>query len=187
MNGYRTLRTGPVTLEQYVRTPDPDERLEVVRGRMIREPRPGNEHGKVQACIATLLVPYVRERKLGDVLTDAGFVLATDPLTVRAPDVAFVARGRYPDDRLPTGLAHLAPDLAVEIVSPNDRAADVQEKVDAYLESGTRLVWVVYPRTRQVVVFHASEDVRVIPADGEVDGGDVLEGFRATVGQLLGD
>lgn len=138
----------PLTLEQFEQLPEEDEfLLELVRGRVVREPRPGGRHGWITSELFWRIASFVRERELGWTLVETGFVLADDPPTVRGPDVAFLARENLPVDGAPVGMWRRPPDLAVEVVSPTNTAADVQEKVLEYLAAGTRLVWVVDPAT----------------------------------------
>ena len=175
---------GPVTIEEFERLPDDASRLELVRGHVVREPPAGFEHGGIAASITTCLTTYARQHALGRVVTDEpGFVLFDDPPTVRAPDVAFVARDRLPAD--PRGFPRLAPDLAVEIVSPSNTLVEIQEKVFDYLDAGTRLVWVVEPRTRSVTAYRSLKEIRLLTGDEEVDGADVLPGLQLKVSELF--
>jgi Uncharacterized protein conserved in cyanobacteria len=107
------------------------------------------------------------------------------PDTVRAPDVSFVAKARIPATGVPKTYWPFAPDLAVEIVSPWDRFADVQTKVAEYLEAGTRLVWVWNPPTRTVFVYRSLRDVQVLGEEDELSGEDVVPGFRCPVKRVF--
>jgi len=104
---------------------------------------------------------------------------------VRAPDTGFVRKDRLPA-RLTGKYFPGAPDLAVEVVSPNDRADEVQDKVQDWLSHGTQLVWVVEPRTRTVIVYRPDGTANVLQADGTLDGEDVLPGFRFPLQRLWG-
>ncbi len=178
--------SGLLTIEEFERLPDEAARLELVRGQVVREPPAGFEHGGIGVQIATLLHTFVREHGLGKVLAaETGFVLFDDPPTVRAPDVAFVARDRLPAD--PRGFARMAPDLAVEIVSPSNTVPDIQGKVIDYLDAGTKLVWVVEPRGRTVTVYRSREEIRILTSEQEIDGGEVLPGFRTPVSEFFAD
>ncbi|MGH7571538.1 MAG: Uma2 family endonuclease [Gemmatimonadota bacterium] len=178
--------SGPMTIEQFERLPDEPERLELVRGHVVREPPAGFEHCGIAGQITVCLGTFVRQHALGKVVTgDPGFVLFDDPPTVRAPDVAFVARDRLPDD--PRGFARLAPDLAVEVVSPSNTLSGIQDKVFDFLDAGTRLVWVVEPRGRTVTVYRSRDDIRILTASQEIEGGDVLPGLRIEVSEFFAD
>ncbi|MGH7587481.1 MAG: Uma2 family endonuclease [Gemmatimonadota bacterium] len=159
--------------------------MELVRGDVVREPLAGFEHGVVAARIASCLQTFVRRHRLGKVVGASGFVLFDDPPTVRAPDVAFVARDRLPAD--PRGFARLAPDLAVEIVSPSNTISELQEKVFDYLDAGTPLVWVVEPRGRTVTVYRSRDEIRILTSGQEIEGGEVLPGFRIEVSEFFAD
>lgn len=163
----------------------PGRRFELVRGELIEAPGTGALHNLVALATAILLSVYVRERDLGVVRADgASYVLARDPDTVRIPDVSFVARERIPGG-VPVGYWPFAPDLAVEIVSPHDRAGDVQVKVREYLEAGTRSVWVLWPGRRSITVHETDGIGRELSPDDELDGGNVLPGSRVRVGELF--
>jgi Uma2 family endonuclease len=176
-----------MTIEEYAALPDDDFwRDELVRGVRVREPRPGGEHARLQARLARHLDAFAEARDLGTVLADAGFVLAEDPATVRGPDVAFVARARLPGG-VGTGYLRVAPDLAVEILSPSNRTSAVQAKVNEYLAAGVRLVWVVDPRTRTITSWRTAAGCRVLGVGDELDGEDVLPGFRLPLTALWSD
>jgi Uma2 family endonuclease len=104
---------------------------------------------------------------------------------VRIPDVSFIALARLPHGRVPEGYIDGAPDLAVEIVSPSDRAEDVYGKVREYLEAGTRLVWVVWPRYRAITAYTQDGQIRELRAGDELGGDDVLPGFRVPVAEIF--
>lgn len=177
--------TTGISIEDLERMPDDGWRYELVRGRLVREPPAGFEHGRITIRVGSLLHRFVEERGLGAVATaDPGFVLEEDPPTVRAPDVAFVARERLPEGPI-TGFARFAPDLAVEVVSPSDRTSEVHEKVLDWLDAGTRLVWVVDPAARAVISYRSREDVRILRDDDALEGGDVLPGYVCKVSELF--
>ncbi len=175
----------PITLEEYAQLPDDDLYIdEVSRGLLVREPRPGNEHGRIQVLLGGLLAVHVREHGLGQVVAESGFILERDPLTLRGADVAFVARSRY-GDAPPKGWAEFPPDLAVEILSPSDRPARMAEKVAQYFAAGTRMVWLIDPKKRIARVHVSPTDVRVLSEDEELDGGDLVPGFHVRLGDLF--
>jgi Uma2 family endonuclease len=175
-----------LSLEEYELLPEEDGYTqELAEGRLVREPRPGARHGVVVGDLFRTLDSFVRDRDLGRVVIETGFLLAEDPPTVRGPDVAFIAAEHLPVGPVPEGFWRLAPDLAVEVVSPSDSAAEVQEKVLQYLDAGTRTVWVVQPRTRTVEVWRPGADMRVIREEETLEGGDVLPGLRLEVRSLF--
>ena len=179
------LDTRLLTIEEFERLPDDGWRMELVRGQVVREPPAGFDHGDVAFGIGSLLRRFVDERSLGKVVgTDSGFVLFDEPPTVRAPDVAFVREDRLDFDR--TRFAPLAPDLAVEVLAPSNTMSEIHDKVLDYLDAGSSLVWVVDPFSRTITVYRSRDEIRLIAADSEIDGGDVLPGFRCRVSELFG-
>ena len=116
---------------------------------------------------------------------ETGFWTERNPDTVRAPDAAFVSNERLPAEGLPRGYFQGAPDLAVEVVSPGDSAAEVRGKAEEWLQAGARLVWLVYPESRAVTVFRSREDVRTLASTDELTGEPVLPGFRCRVEELF--
>ena len=144
--------TALLTAEDLYGMPEEDERYELVEGRLVVSEPPGWTHGSIAANIAALLLGFVRPRRLGAVVVESGYVLARGPDTVRGPDVSFVRADRVPHADVAHRFYEGAPDLAVEIVSPDDRAREIARKVANYLQAGTRAVWVVYPDLGTVVV-----------------------------------
>lgn len=175
-----------LTIEEFERLPDDDTRLELVRGKVVREPPAGFEHGRLANRILYLLTHFVQEHGGGEVLaSETGFVLFEEPPTVRAPDAAFVAEGRVPSPA-PPGFGRLAPDLAVEVVSPSNTIAQIHSKVLDYLDAGSRLVWVVDPATRSVTVYRSPKEIRLLTGDEELGGEDVLPDFRVGLKEIFG-
>lgn len=174
------LRT--MTADELLEMPDDGVRRELVMGE-VREMTPtGWRHGKIAAKIDRHLGTYVLANRLGDVVTaEAGFVLATDPDTVRAPDVAFVRQERIEEVGDTAAFWPGAPDLAVEVISPGDRYSEVFEKVDEYLAAGTRMVILADPQNRSVTVIDRSGNRTDLGEDGVIDGGDVVPGWRLPV------
>jgi Uma2 family endonuclease len=166
-----------------LRMPKDGRKYELVDGQ-IRVSPAGARHGAVCLLLGARLLTFVRKRKLGHVFdSSTGFRLPSG--SVRSPDVAFVATGRFENDRPTEGFSPIAPDLAVEVLSPEDRSQEVLEKVGEYLDCGVRLVWVVDPATRVTSCYRSLTDVRILSADGEFDGEDVLPGFRCPVADVL--
>jgi Uma2 family endonuclease len=180
----RTERT--YTLSEYEQLPEEDGTwIELVEGRLVREPRPNAEHSWIATELAGRIREHVRKNRLGITLGEAGFLLADEPPTVRGPDVAFIARANLPRGGFPRPFWTVPPDLAVEIVSPSNTRAEIREKVLEYLAAGTRLVWVVEPRDRLVTTYSSRTDVRVQKGEDTLDGFDVLPGFRLRVADVF--
>lgn len=177
----------PLTAEDlFVVSASSDQRFELDRGALVRMPPAGAVHSAIALRLGRLLAEHVDAAALGVVVgADCGFVLARQPDVVRAPDAAFVARERVPPAGPPSGFWPLAPDLAVEVASPSDRVEDLDEKIAQYFAAGTRLVWVVHPRTRAVHVYRSSAEVHIRRDPDDLDGGDVLPAFRCQVSRLF--
>ncbi|MGH7482286.1 MAG: Uma2 family endonuclease [Longimicrobiales bacterium] len=175
-----------LTVEEFERLPEEDlYRVELVRGVLVREPRPAAYHGWVQVGLGGALLNHVREHGLGFVFTDIGVILEREPDTVRGPDIAFVVADRLPGGPPKKGFLEFAPDLCVEIVSPSNRLTEIQAKVFEYLDAGTRLCWIVNPEPRTVTSYRSRTDVGLADATGEIDGDDVVPGFRLAVAELF--
>ena len=158
---------------------------ELVRGRLIVREPPSTYHGRVQSTLNLLVASYVRTNALGVVFgQDTGFKIASDPDTVRAPDLAFVDRARA-GQIPPRGYAAMAPDLVAEILSPDDRPGEVLAKVGEWLDAGVRLVWVIDPERRVATAYHASGDVATVASDASVSGEPVLPGFSFRLAELF--
>lgn len=146
----------------------------------------GGRHAGIARNIFVAIHTYVTPRGLGEVFTDgAGFALPHRDDTVRSPDAAFVRAGRLPVDELPDGWLALAPDLAVEVLSPSERHSEVMEKLDDYFAGGTTLAWVVDPRRRGVEVHTADRVVRWVAYRDTLDGAPVLPEFSIPVTNLF--
>lgn len=166
--------------------PDDGFRHELQAGFLVAEPRPFSTHARLQARMITLLENFARPRGLGAVLGDGGFLLARDPDTVRGPDVSFVSRDRWAaHDR--KRYFDGAPDLAVEILSPSNRAGDMHAKIADYLAAGARLVWVVDPKRRAVTAYRSLLAPRRLFEADVLDGEDALPGFAASVASIFED
>ncbi len=163
-----------------------DQRYELVKGDLYEMAPAGGRHGSVARRIAQRLGIYADSLQLGEVFAaETGFILRREPDTVRAPDASFVAAGRLPEGELPTSYIELAPDLAVEVVSPSERTPEVRDKVADWLLAGTRLVWVIYPATRSVTVYRSLEDFENLSEEGSLDGGQVVPGFSCQIRDLF--
>lgn len=188
-----TIPAALMTAEELLTYPLPNKRVELVRGRLIVREPPGMRHGECALRIGVALSNVLsRDRESsgapdtrGRVLTcDAGFTLARDPDTVRGPDVAYVSRERW-GGPLPDGYGEFAPDLAVEVRSPDDRLGSLLAKVGDWLEAGARLVWVVDPSSQQVAVYRADGTQAVLGVADVLEGGDVLPGFAYAIAELF--
>jgi Uma2 family endonuclease len=179
-------RVAPLTADELLHLNLPNKRTELVRGALVVREPPGGEHGVVAGRVLVEIGMFVRAHQLGIVLAaETGFTLFTDPDTVRAPDAAFIQRDRVPDP-LPRGYFTIAPDLAIEVISPGDTSREVNEKVADWLAAGSRLVWCIDPRRRFARVHRADGSVTPVAPDGALSGEDVLPGFAVHLRAILG-
>ena len=172
-----------LTADQLFWMPDDGYCHELVEGRLTTVSPPGFVHGICGGRLIAALERHVREQGLGYVAQDTGFTLRTAPDTVRAPDVAFVAAARIPRGDLPLKYWPGAPDLAVEVLSPRERGID--RKIEDYLTSGARAVWIVRPRDRTVTVHHPAAPPRVFQEDEMLEDPQVMPGFRYPLRDLF--
>jgi Uma2 family endonuclease len=180
--------THPATAEQLLRLPQDGFRYELIAGEITKMAPAGGAHDDISTRLTLLLGQHVRKQRLGKTLVcDTGFILARDPDTVRAPDIAFVSRQRLAEVQFGDGFCVGAPDLAVEVTSPHDTLQQVEDKVANWLQAGARLVWVVNPRSRRVSVFRSPTDVRILTAADELSGEDVVPGFACRVAEIFDD
>jgi len=160
-------------------------RCELIQGELVMMSPGGLEHGCIVANLITALTNFVKPRGLGRITgADTGFQISSQPDTVRAPDVAFLRAQRVPG-RPDKGFVRGAPDLAVEVVSPTDRAGEVAGKVQDWLGAGCALVWVVEPKTQTVSIYRGGGTACVLSRAESLDGGDLLPGFSMPVAEVF--
>jgi len=175
-----------MTAEEFWRLPDSEKRRELVRGEVVEIMPPGALHGIVAARTSYLLENWARGGPGGFVGVESGFVLRRGPDVVRAPDVFYVRKERIPAAGVPEAFWELAPDLAVEVVSPSEGAEEIREKVRDYLKAGTPLVWEIYPRFREVIAHALDGLARAYGTDDSLEGFDALPEFYCDVAELFG-
>ncbi|HXD87599.1 MAG TPA: Uma2 family endonuclease [Urbifossiella sp.] len=172
--------------EELQKMPDGDS-YELIDGVPTEKKPMGAKSDFTGAALIGLVKPYCRQHKLGLVFgSQAGYRCFPDkPLQVRIPDVSFVASGRLPDDQPPDGYIAIVPDLVVEVASPNDGYEEIQSRVADFQSAKTRLIWVVSPHTRTVLVRRLDGSCAELREDGELSGEDVIPGFRCKVAELF--
>ena len=170
-----------LTEQDLERLPDDGSRHELQAGLLLAEPRPFPLHAQIQARIIELLAGFVRAHGLGQVLCDGGFLLASNPDTVRGPDVSFVTRDRWGAVTDRGRFFRGAPDLAIEVLSPSNRAGEIHAKVADYLAAGARVIWIVDPKHRSITVHETLLAPRRLGPQDVLDGGEVLPGFSIPV------
>lgn len=174
------------TANELFEMPHDGFRYELVKGELRKMSPSGWEHGVVVVNITLLLGGYVKTNNLGECGgAETGFKLASDPDTVRAPDLSFVSRERRLEGDARKKFFAGAPDLAVEVVSPGDARREVHEKVRDWLEAGACAVWVVNPKRRRVTVYSSPTDVTHLSEADELGGGEVVPGFRCKVSEIF--
>ena len=181
-----TISKKLMTAEELFCLPDDGWRYELVKGKLIKMPPGGGEHGGSSITVGSRLATYAESTGTwAAVGAETGFRLARDPDTVRAPDAALIRKDRLPGGRLPAGYIEMAPDLAVEVVSPGDRPNEIAEKVREWLDAGTGQVWVLYRRTRSVVRHEAGSEPVSFLEDDILTAGSLLPGFSCRVRDLF--
>ena len=180
---YVTASDHLVTATDLAILPEDGHRYELVRGCLVRDQAPGFEHSTIVANLCYHLKAWSLQSKTGVVGSDGGFKLQSDPDTVRAPDVAFISHERLPVK--PTGFMDGAPDLAVEVVSPNDRMGDVLDKVRDYFDAGVWQVWVVVPTNRTVMIHRSLQDATVLNENDIIAGDGILSGLELPVADIF--
>jgi Uma2 family endonuclease len=167
-----------MTADELLRLPDDGQRHELIAGELRTMAPSAGEHGWVGTNVSAPLAHYVRTHKPGLVLqAETGFLLTSDPDTVRAPDVAFIRRERALTLLHRQGYWPGAPDLAVEVLPPNDRYTEVATKVAEWLAHGASMVVVVNPRRRNVEVHRPGQAARTLTEADVLDGEDVVPGW----------
>jgi len=181
-----TTQTQPLTADDLLHLPDDGERYELVQGELRKMAPASSGHGVKAMRLGWRLAQYVATHQLGEVFAaETGFLLARNPDTVRAPDVAFVRADRIMAIPPGEGFWPEAPDLAAEVISPGDSYSEVAEKVADWLGAGTRMVLIVDPRLRTVTVYRALNDVTHLTAQDTLDGDIVVPGWTLQVGDLF--
>jgi Uma2 family endonuclease len=188
--GLSMVQRAPVsmllTVDEFLRRPLPDGKAELVRGELRMTPPPGGRHGVIAGNLLLLLANHVKDNKLGRAFPDSvGYELIALPRTVRSPDVSFVQAARLPEEGIGPGLLELAPDLAVEILSPSETASRLEEKLEDYRISGVPLAWVIDSEWRTVMIVSADAPIRWLRNDDVLDGAHVVAGFTCRVADLF--
>ena len=174
------------TADELLQMPHDGVRRELVHGELREMTPAGHDRGYIVSDLGLLIGQYVKAHDLGRMYAAAtGFRVETDPDTVLAPDVAFVAKERVGIGAGVRGFFPAAPDLAAEVISPNDRYSDVAEKVEQWLAAGTRVVLVVDPPTRSVAAHRASRPVLRLSGADVIDLDDVIPGLSIPVRDLF--
>ena len=179
-----TLTTAPLTLEEFAQLPDDGMHHEISEGELITMSGPKSLRTRIIRKGFKAIDTALEKSGYGEAFPEAGYVLARDPLTVRQPDVSVLSTERIqstpPDDYFEG-----APELAVEVVSPSDSAEDLEIKVEQYLQSGAKQVWILYPKTKRLHLFRPGNQLRVLDETQTLDAGELFAGFSMKVADLF--
>ena len=175
---YLTPEKTNMTLEEFLESDL--EGYEYLNGELIPLAPTSVEHGYISVNLSSLLHLYVRENQLGRVLSETGFRVGE---RVLIPDVSFISTDQIPND--PSKASPIPPDLAVEVVSPSDTLHRIKEKVYAYLDAGTQLVWVLAPQDKTVTIYRSETDITLLTRNDTLSGEEVVKGFSCQVAELF--
>ena len=175
-----------VTADDLLRLSKDEFYGELIRGELCEEMPPGFRHEKIVAELIAMLLMFVRTERLGSVVGGSGVWTERDPDTVRAPDVQFYSAQRLPLDDQTTGYIEIAPDLVVEVRSPNDSLAKLRDKANMWIDVGVRIVWVVIPEQRIIETYRPEHEPMALSGDDQLDGLDVLPGFSCSLDSIFG-
>ena len=165
---------------------DDGYRYELIHGEVVRMSPTGGKHGVIAHRIGRLLGNWAERRGIGLVFAaETGFKLTTNPDTVRTADVALVLNERIPATGIPDSFWEGAPDLAVEVLSPNDSASDILDKVRDYLAAGAEQVWVADPKNSTVSVYRSLQNVQTLTERETLEGVGAVAGFTCAVGEFF--
>lgn len=178
------VTTHPITAQQLWELGSTIEPSELIEGEIKTMVPPGGEHGFVQVRLGGMLDAYADQSTFGRAFGEIGYVLKRNPDTVLAPDLSIVSAARLPVDQ--SRFLELAPDVAVEIVSPGNPPGEIERKIGIYLESGVRSVWVAYPDERQVIIYRPDAAPRVVAGEQQLEDPDVLPGFAVPLSRVFG-
>ncbi|HEV3470714.1 MAG TPA: Uma2 family endonuclease [Pyrinomonadaceae bacterium] len=180
-----------ITADELLVMPHRDEhgndcRLELIRGEVKRMSPTGRTHGKLCLKLGAAILDFVESNDLGEALgAETGFTVERNPDSVLGADIAFVSKERLKDAEDADKFFPFAPDLAVEVLSPSNRAGEINEKISLYFSAGARMVWVVNPKRRTVAVYSSPDEARILGERDTLEGGDVLPGFSYELSKLF--
>jgi Uma2 family endonuclease len=179
-----TINTHSFTPDDVLRLESQGELYELVAGQLVEKPM-SELANETAVYISSLLFTYAKPRDLGRVLAEQTFrCFPNDPDQIRRPDVAFISADRASEERS-AGPIPFPPDLAVEVISPNDKAYDLDEKLNDYRQARIKLVWVVNPELRTVVIERGDGSITRLTESETITGESVLPGFAAKVAELF--
>jgi len=159
---------------------------ELIEGRITYMSPTGFLHGSSESNHAEKLIAFVKKHQLGKVVVgEVGIYIRRNPDTVRAADVAYISKARYAQQDKAKGYLTVAPELVVEILSPDDRWSEVTQKMREYFSIGVKLIWIADPEARIVYAYRSLTEMREFKATDTLTGDDILPGFSVTVSELF--
>jgi len=180
-----TTASNFMTAEELYALPNNGALCELVRGERRMMTPAGYDHSRIVGRLHTWLGAFALQHGLGEVMpADAGFLLSRNPDTLRAPDVSFIRTERLTPEREGPFFPG-APDLAVEVISPNDRSGEIDEKVQDWLHHGCQVVWLVNPKWRTVTIYRSDTDIQTLTEADTLEEPTLLPGFSLPVGKVF--
>ncbi|HEX8198417.1 MAG TPA: Uma2 family endonuclease [Pyrinomonadaceae bacterium] len=177
-----------MTADELLVLPNSRYGYELVRGKLKKYMPGGNLHGIIIGRLARLISNYVHDNNLGETpAAETGYKIFFDPDTVRAPDISFISKEKLMRIGITEKFFPAAPDLAVEVVSPNDREKDIQGKIADYLIADVPLIWIVRPKNQTITVYRPDQEPQVLSRSNNLDGGNALPGFSCSLEQIFGN
>jgi Uma2 family endonuclease len=171
------------TAEEFFQSPL-SKNHELIKGELVETMSTGFIHGVVAQEISYYVLDFAKKNKLGLVTAaETGFILGEK--TYRGADSAFISNESLKEHGYPQGFFPTAPDIAIEVVSPNNTSEEMMEKTNLYLQNGSRMVWIIYPQTRVITVYRKNNVVSLLRESDFLDGEDVLPNFRLSIAELF--
>jgi Uma2 family endonuclease len=177
--------THPMTADALYSMPDDGYRYDLIKGELRRMSPAGGKHGIIIANLTAEIVQHVRQHNLGIVFgAETGFKLESNPDTVLGPDIAFIRGDRVPAGDFSEKFWAMPPDLVVEVLSPGDSRRETQEKIQTYLDTGVKSVWIIHLKKREVRIYRRGREAQIFAETAELMD-DLLPGFRFPVSRIF--
>ena len=183
MTGVLDIKEKEWTAEEFFLSPFSKDH-ELIEGKLVKTMSTGFIHGIVAQEIGYQVLDFAKKNNLGLVAAaETGFIMGEK--TYRGADGAFISNANLEKHGYPQGFFPVAPDIAIEVVSPNNNSEEMMEKVNLYLKNGSLMVWIIYPQTRVVTVYRQNNVVSLLRENDTLEGENVLPGFSLPVAELF--